>query len=100
MSDSKIVYGRISCPHCHMIDAMRITADKNGQPFGFCDLNCGGQLKIGGNPFRVNKFFEAHPGIAKAMKGEQEPERTPEIQAEIPVTVTDKKTGFSLDQLM
>ena len=96
MTDKKIIYGRITCPHCHMPDGMRVTADKNGQPFGFCDANCGGQLKIGGNPYRVNKFFEAHPGIATAMKGEPEQsEKAPEI----PVTGTGQKSGFSLDQL-
>jgi hypothetical protein len=97
MADQKTVYGRITCPHCHMPESMRITEDKNGQPFGFCDVNCAGQLKVGGNPYRVNKFYEAHPGIARAMKGEPEPE----IKPENPVTGTEaKKPGFSLDQLM
>lgn len=103
MAEEKIIYGRITCPHCHFVDGMRITADKNGQPFGFCDANCRGQLKIGGDAFRVNKFYQAHPAIANAMKGEpvtELPKSTePENEPEKPVTVTGKNSGFSLDQL-
>lgn len=86
MSGEKTIYGRITCPHCGWSDGMRITADKSGKPFGFCDANCGGQLRIGGSAHREREFFKAHPGIEKAMNGE------PEKPQENSVTVTEKKS--------
>jgi hypothetical protein len=35
---------------------MRVTEDKNGEPFGFCANHCGQQLRIGGNAARVEAF--------------------------------------------
>jgi len=89
MGGEKIVYGYINCPHCGYENGMRITADKSGKPFGYCEANCAGQLRVGGNPHREKEFFKAHPGIAAAMKGE------PEKPEEKPVTVTEKKTEDS-----
>jgi hypothetical protein len=67
MAADKEVFGRVTCPCCRVSDAMRITKDKNGSPFGFCDASCEVQLRIGGSQYRVNKFYEAHPLIKKKM---------------------------------
>jgi hypothetical protein len=49
---------------------MRVTEDKNGEPFGFCENGCAQQLRIGGNASRVAKFRAryawAQPGQAVA----------------------------------
>jgi hypothetical protein len=58
---------------------MRITHDKNEEPFGFCDANCGVQLKIGGRLMRVRAFINRYSWAAKK-------EVTP---TEKPVTVTE-----------
>lgn len=67
MTDKKII-GWIDCPHCGHKDGMRITADKHGAPFGFCEANCDGQLRIGGKPRRVAAFLAKYPHIAAAMQ--------------------------------
>lgn len=90
MAQEKTVYGHINCPHCGFAKGMRITADKTGAPFGFCEANCGGQLRIGGNPHRVREFFKAQPDIKKAFDGVTDEK----IQPEKPVTVTEKKTDI------
>jgi len=97
MAGEKTIHGRIDCPCCGTKDGVRITSDKNGQPFGFCDAKCGQQLRIGGDVYRVEQFYKANPAIAAAM-------------LEKPVTVTEpkpaqapiekpKNTGFSLEDL-
>lgn len=68
MAEDKKIYGHINCPHCGHENGMRITADKHGEPFGFCEANCDGQLRIGGKPRRVAEFFKKHPAIAQAMQ--------------------------------
>lgn len=80
MAEGKKVYGHINCPHCGYEKGMRITADKHGEPFGFCEANCDGQLRIGGKPRRVAEFFKNHPDIAAAMQ-----QKAPKT----PVTVTE-----------
>lgn len=55
------VLGRIDCPACGAADGVRVTQDRNGDPFGFCDASCGLQLRIGGNAGRVRQFVERHP---------------------------------------
>lgn len=55
--------GRMACPSCLMVDGMRVTEDKNGHPFGFCDANCGQQLRVGPDNFRIQKFLAAHPAM-------------------------------------
>jgi hypothetical protein len=62
------VLGMIDCPHCGLKGGMRITEDKNGQPFGFCEAECDGQLRVGGKPRRVEMFYKLHPHLKK--KGE------------------------------
>lgn len=63
--------GDIDCPVCGYTKGMRITADKNGEPFGFCEQNCDAQLRIGGKRHRVEKFFRLHPDIKRT--GESPP---------------------------
>lgn len=43
---------------------MRVTADKNGDPFGYCE-DCAQQLRVGGDRHRVRRFMERH-GLAAA----------------------------------
>lgn len=60
----KKVLGHIDCPSCGTVGGMRITHDKNGQPFGFCEAECDQQLRIGGSARRVRKFIERYPWAA------------------------------------
>lgn len=57
--------GHINCPVCGYAAGMKITEDKNGQPFGFCEQNCDAQLRIGGKLHRVEKFYRLHPNIKR-----------------------------------
>lgn len=52
---------------------MRITEDKNGDPFGYCEANCGQQLRIGGDKRRVRDFFNRYPAMQRRAdnQGEQ-----------------------------
>ena len=92
MANEKTIHGRIDCPCCRTKDGVRVTADKNGQPFGFCDANCGLQLRIGGDAWRVTQFKRQHPKIAESMSGSpvSDTEQKTEKQAEKP------KAGFDL----
>jgi hypothetical protein len=82
----KSILGHIDCPACGAPKGMRITHDKNEEPFGFCEAECGQQLRIGGNPRRVRLFVARHAWAAKPVpvtEARPEPEK--------PVTVTGKK---------
>jgi len=57
--------GHIDCPSCGTAGGMRITEDKNGNPFGYCEADCDQQMRIGGLPDRVNKFFDRHPNVKR-----------------------------------
>lgn len=57
--------GHIDCPSCGAENGMRITEDKNGHPFGFCEANCDQQMRIGGSPARVERFFARHPHLKR-----------------------------------
>lgn len=104
MANEKQVFGYIDCPTCGYEKGMRITADKHGAPFGFCEANCDGQLRIGGKPRRVAAFFAKYPHIANAMQEkpavtvtEEKPEPEPEnpaVSAEEKPPVPAKKKGF------
>lgn len=103
MANEKKIYGHIDCPLCGYAQGMRVTADKNGKPFGFCEANCDGQLRIGGKPRREAAFFKKYPHIAEAFGVADTAPKTEEK----PVTVTEpepapapvKKSSFSLDNL-
>lgn len=58
---------------------MRITLDKNGDPFGYCEAECNQQMRIGGDKRRVQKFVSRYPWAA----GQQQSQ---------PVTVTETVT--------
>lgn len=95
------IFGHIDCPYCGYSRGMRIQRDKNGKPFGYCEANCNGQMRWGGNPVRERGFIAQFPGMASKMRGENAPVK--------PVTVTGaepdkpapqeapKKRGFDLD---
>lgn len=83
----KEVHGHIDCPTCGLADSMRITHDKNNDPFGFCEAGCGQQMRIGGNAHRVRQFLKRYPWAAgkaaAAPKADKKPEPAPEpIQPE------------------
>ena len=59
------VKGHIDCPTCGTKGAMRITHDKNGDPFGFCEAGCNQQMRIGGSAHRVAAFVRRFPWAAK-----------------------------------
>lgn len=67
MGQEKNVLGYIDCPACGTEGGMRITHDKNGEPFGFCEANCNQQLRVGGSPRRVALFVALHPWAAKPV---------------------------------
>lgn len=64
MSKNQIL-GHIDCPTCGTSGSMRITRDKNGEPFGFCEAGCNQQMRIGGSAHRVAKFVQRFPWAAK-----------------------------------
>lgn len=72
---TKEVFGHINCPHCGTAKGMRITHDKNGAPFGYCEAKCSGQLKVGGDSNRVAAFLVMYPWAAG--KQIQEPAPVP-----------------------
>lgn len=96
------ILGHIDCPACGTPAGMRVTRDKNGDPFGFCEATCNAQLRIGGNPHRVAAFARLYPWAAKkpvtvpeappVTPTVQEPERKPETPR--------KRAPFGLEQLM
>lgn len=78
------ILGHIDCPTCGTAKGMRITADKNGDPFGFCEANCGQQLRVGGDPRRVRDFVGRYPWAKPGTV-------TAPAPAAPPVTVTGDK---------
>lgn len=60
----KTVLGHIDCPTCGAKGGMRITHDKNGHPFGYCEAECSQQMRIGGDLRRVRKFLARFPWAA------------------------------------
>lgn len=95
---AKEILGRLDCPVCGHDHGIRITPDRNGEPFGYCE-ECGVQLRIGGDRGRVAAFYRhnAHmtrPGTvtdtgtgtatapATVTKPEPEPEPKPKPEPE------------------
>lgn len=58
---TRAVLGHIDCPTCGTPKGMRVTLDKNGEPFGFCEATCRQQLRTGGDKFRVAAFLKRFP---------------------------------------
>lgn len=92
----KTTLGHIDCPTCGTKGGMRITHDKNGEPFGYCEDGCMQQMRIGGKPRRVAAFVARYPWAAgKALapvpaKPVTVPESTPAPAPAKPVTVKAK----------
>ena len=61
---NQAILGHIDCPTCGTVKGMRITQDKNGHPFGYCEAECSQQLRIGGDVRRVRKFLARFPWAA------------------------------------
>jgi hypothetical protein len=76
--------GHIDCPHCGHKAGMRITLDKSGAPFGFCEANCNGQMRVGGNAARVAAFYRNNPHL-------KQPGAAPEIAPAVTSTATESK---------
>lgn len=105
----RAVLGHIDCPTCGTAKGMRITHDKNGQPFGYCEAECSQQMRIGGDARRVRKFVERHPWAAAQGTGQAAPAKpvtaapapakpapvtaAKPAPAPVPVTVPAKKAG-------
>lgn len=81
----KDILGHVDCPACGTKGGMRVTADKNGDPFGFCDAECNAQLRIGGNAKRVAAFLRMYPWAGKTPVTEPAAPSPPEKK---PVSVT------------
>ncbi|HEY0955923.1 MAG TPA: hypothetical protein VGE36_14260 [Roseateles sp.] len=43
---------------------MRVTLDKNGEPFGFSEACCNQQMRVGGDKRRVAAFVARYPWAA------------------------------------
>lgn len=94
MSNTKEVLGHIDCPACGAARGMRVTEDKNGNPFGYCEHTCGQQLRVGPDPYRVKKFRERYPWAASKAKAAPVAEPVPVTEpkpAAKPVTVTEQR---------
>lgn len=103
----KQILGHIDCPTCGTAHGMRVTLDKNGEPFAFCEANCNQQLRIGGNARRVSAFVARYPWAAgKAEAPAPAPVTAPAkapapAKTPAPATAKPKATGAGFfDQLL
>jgi hypothetical protein len=94
MSDKREM-GRIDCPHCGYKNGMKIIADRKGKPFGHCDANCDGQLRVGGKEHRVNQFYAKYPHIKAAFEPEKE---VLQVEKKEPVKVIDSYEQMMMGQ--
>lgn len=74
---SKAVLGHIDCPTCGTAKGMRVTHDRNGEPFGYCEAKCSQQLRVGGDKSRVADFVARYPWAAG-------PGAAPTVSAPVP----------------
>jgi hypothetical protein len=84
------VLGRIDCPCCGYKEGMRITRDKNGHPFGFCDANCRVQMRIGPDPDRVAAFIRRFPWAFGGLTEPSKPTTPPPAPAPAPAPAAKK----------
>lgn len=61
MPSGRKILGWIDCPVCGTKEGMRITHDKNGHPFGYCEAECSQQMRIGPDGLRIRKFLDRYP---------------------------------------
>jgi hypothetical protein len=83
---SKEILGHIDCPVCGAANGMRITHDKNSHPFGYCEADCGQQMRVGPSPRRIKKFTDRYPWAGTVSDTGQKPAPEP---AKPPVTVPE-----------
>lgn len=102
---AKTVLGHIDCPTCGTKAGMRITHDKNGDPYGYCEASCSQQLRIGGDKHRVAAFLARFPwakGAAPVTATGTEPARpapAPATVAKAPAPAPRSMAGV-FDQLL
>lgn len=96
------ILGHIDCPHCGTAKGMRITADRNGAPFGYCEANCSGQLKVGGDARRVAAFVARYPWAAgKPAAAEPAPAPVPvPVPVPAPAPAARPKSSNPFDFLL
>lgn len=73
----KTILGHIDCPTCGTAKGMRITHDKNGEPFGYCEAECNQQMRIGGDKRRVKAFAARYPWAMPPAVAVPEPAPAP-----------------------
>ena len=89
---NKQILGHIDCPTCGTAKGMRLTPDNNGDPFGFCEANCGQQLRIGGDKRRVRDFVARHPwAVTDTDAGAASAKASAPPPATFKTPVTEKK---------
>jgi hypothetical protein len=44
---------------------MRVTLDKNDDPYPFCEATCDGQMRVGGKPRRVAAFYKLYAHLKR-----------------------------------
>lgn len=87
----KETLGHIDCPTCGTAGGMRITRDKNGDPFGYSEACCNQQLRIGGDRRRVAAFVARYPWAADTPPAPA-PKNAPEA-APAPAPKPARKAG-------
>jgi hypothetical protein len=103
---TKHILGHIDCPTCGTKAGMRITHDKNGEPFGYCEANCNQQMRIGGDKRRVAAFAArypwAMPPAAPVTDTEKKPAPAPKAEpVPAPATATKPaKTRSAFDDAL
>ena len=92
------ILGYIICPTCGTHEGLRITRDKNGHPFGWCEKSCGQQLRVGPDPRRVRDFFKLYPQLTERSAEPPAPDSKPEpaatAAAEPPPKPAKKRSAF------
>lgn len=91
------ILGHIDCPSCGTVGGMRITLDKNREPFGFCEAECNQQLRVGGNARRVALFVALYPWASGKIPTAGEKIPTAGEKAQLPLQEKPpSKRGFSM----
>lgn len=90
------VLGHIDCPTCGTKGGMRITHDKNGHPFGYCEAECSQQMRIGPDTRRIRKFLARFPWAAGTQEAAPAPAAPPvaaPVTAPVPKPAAPKRGG-------
>lgn len=93
----KTVMGHMDCICCGGKGTVRVTRDKNGEPFGFCENDaCFMQYRIGGRPARVATFRKRFPWAAGTQEAATAPAAQPvaaPVTAPVPKPAAPKRGG-------